>query len=380
MSYPVSKIIPITERIRPTGLGMANFASALLFGPQNELPVGFTPDTYRTYYTLPDLAKDFVETSFVYKAAQRWLGGTPATKELRVWGTAAGDANITATLNKARNKLWWFFTFVTSDILAVPASVLAIAEWCEENSSFFPNNQTGESAVKIRLPTDVSDIATQLTAKGYRFTCTPTHANDGNSGFALMKHFAAVNYSGQNTTITGEFKKSPGVTSEDLDGTAYDAMLLPTKKATFYTTVDNQGSVDIGRWINTQTHSANGEFIDDVINLAAFVNAIRVTAYNTVANQLTKLGQDPVGQAVLLGSCKLVGAQYIGNGYLGPRNYIDPDDGIEKYTAGFEILSKAEDILDLSDADRDAHKSAPIRIRLFRKGSIHIVDIALDVY
>lgn len=378
MSYSVDKIIPVTARIRPSGLGVANFASAVLFAVPNEVKEGFAADTYRTYASLPALAADFEETSQTYRTAAKWLGGTPATRQLTVWATKTAEAQD-VTLNKARNKLWWFFTFFTPDVLAQAANVKLIAAWCEANESFFVNCQTGAEATKIRTPDDATCIASELTALGYRFTCTIPHATDGNAGVALMKHFAAVNYSGVRTTITGEFKKSPGVTAEDLDETAYTAMTKDTKKTPFYSLVDNQGSTDPGRWLNTKTHSSYGEFIDDVINLAAFINAIKVALYNTTANQIDKLGQDPVGQSMLIGAAKAVGVQFVNNGYLGPRNYIDPDDGVTKYTAGFEILTEAEDILDLSDADRDARKAAPLRIRLFKKGAIHIVDVNLEV-
>jgi hypothetical protein len=183
-----------------------------------------------------------------------------------------------------------------------------------------------------------------------------------------------VNYSADRSPITGELKKSPGVTAESLDGTAYSAMQSDKKKAVFYTVVDNQGSTDSGRWLNTLTHSAYGEFIDDVVNLAACINFLTTSLYNTLGKQVTKLAQTPQGQAVLIGAARATMQQFISNGYLGPRNYIDPDDGLEKYTAGFEILTKPEDILDLSDSDRNARKSAPLRIRLFRAGAIHIVE------
>ncbi|RTY63033.1 DUF3383 family protein [Pseudomonas veronii] len=380
MSYPASEIIRINARISPAGLGNANFASAMLFAPQLELPVGFAPDTYRTYFTLPALSEDFADTTETYKAAQRWLGGTPATRELKVYGVATADATRAATMNKARNMLWWYWTMWTAPILAVKADVLAIAQWCEDNTSMFIDNQTGASAAEIRDPVDVDDIATQLTSAGFRHAFTPTHATDPYSGSALAKHFAAVNYSADRSTITGEFKKSPGVIAESLSGTAYAAMQSDKKKAVFYTVVDNQGSTDSGRWLNTLTHSTYGEFIDDVVNLDACVNFLTTSLYNAVANQATKLAQTPVGQAVLIGAARATMQQFINNGYLGPRNYIDPDDGLEKYTIGFEILTKPEDILDLSDADRSARKSAPLRIRLFRAGAIHIVDVDLDVY
>ncbi|MHA6160971.1 DUF3383 family protein [Pseudomonas sichuanensis] len=380
MSYPASNIIRINARISPAGLGTANFASAMLFAPETELPAGFAPNSYRSYFSLVSLAEDFADTTETYKAAQRWLGGVPATREIKVWGAATADATRAATLNKARNMIWWYWTMWTAPILAVKADVLAIAQWCEDNTSMFVDNQTGASTTEIRDPADIDDIATQLTSAGFRHTYTAAHATDPYSGSALAKHFAAVNYSADRSTITGEFKKSPGVVAEELSDTAYTAMQSDKKKAVFYTVVDNQGSTDSGRWLNTLTHSTYGEFIDDVVNLDACVNFLTTSLYNTVANQTTKLAQTPVGQAVLIGSARATMQQFINNGYLGPRNYTDPDDGLEKYTAGFEILTKAEDILDLSDADRNARKSAPLRIRLFRAGAIHIVDVDLDVY
>lgn len=380
MSYPASNIIRVNYRISPAGLGTANFASAMLFAPETELPAGFAANSYRSYFSLTSLAEDFADTTETYKAAQRWLGGVPATRELKVWGAATADATRVATLNKARNMLWWYWTMWTAPVLSVKDDVLAIAQWCEDNASMFINNQTGASATEIRDPADVDDIATQLTTAGFRHVYTAAHATDAYAGSALAKHFAAVNYSADRSTITGEFKKSPGVTAEDLTDTAYFAMQSATKKAVVYSVVENQGSVDSGRWLNTLTHSTYGEFIDDVVNLDACINFLTTALYNTVGNQVTKLAQTPVGQAVLIGSAKATMQQFINNGYLGPRNYTDPDDGLEKYTAGFEILTKPEDILDLSDADRDARKSAPLRIRLFRAGAIHIVDVDLDVY
>lgn len=380
MSYPATNIIRINTRISPAGLGTANFASAMLFAPQTELPSGFEPNTYRTYFDMKSLSEDFADTTETYKAAERFLGGIPATREIKVWGVATADASRTVTLNKARNLLWWYWTLWTAPVLAVPADVLAIAQWCETNTSMFVDSQTGALATAIRDPAINTDIASQLTTLGLRHVYTAAHATDAYAGFALAKHFAAVNYSAERSTITGEFKKSPGVAAESLTATAYSAMQSDTKKATFYTVVDNQGSTDSGRWLNTVTHSTYGEFIDDVVNLDACVNYLTTALYNALANQTTKLQQTPVGQAVLIGAARNVMQQFIANGYLGPRNYLDPDDGQEKYTIGYEILTKPEDILDLSDADRNARKSAPLRIRLFRAGAIHIVDVDLDVY
>jgi len=384
MSYSIDKIIPMSISISPAGLGTANFAKAMLFPLNAELPVGFTLDTYRSYTSLNDLSTDFPDTTETYKAAQRWLGGTPNVAELMVWGTNSADATITATLNKARNMVWWFWSFFTktiyADIVATTGDCDLIADWSEANMAYFMNCQTDTSSAAIRDPASTTDIAHRFTAAGYRYSSTFAHATDPYAGIALCKWFAKVNYSGTNTTITGEFKKLTGVAAENLQSTAYTAMTQDVKKCIFYSTAELQGSTDSGRVFNSWSHSSYGEWIDDVVNLEAFVNALKVGLYNVTANQTTKLGQDPVGQAVLIGRARSVCEQYTRNGYLGPRDYTDPDDGLEKYTVGYEILTKAEDILDLSDVDRNARKSASLRVRIFRKGAIHQVPVDVAVY
>ena len=299
---------------------------------------------------------------------------------LTVWATNDLDADWPTTLNKARNEFWWFFTFVTATVYASVADATAIASWANDNESFFMNCQTGVNATAIRDINDDTDIATVFTTNGYRYAATMAHATDAYAGISLCKLFAKVNYSATNSTITGEGKVLSGVAGEDLTGTAYAAMKLPTKKCQFYTQVENKGSVDAGRVINSWSHSSFGEYMDDVINLSAFINGIGVELYNAVFNQPTKLGQTPAGQSVLIGTAKAFCELYIANGYLGPRNYIDPDDGQTKFTVGYEILTKPEDILNLTDPDRDARKSAPLRIRLFRAGAIHVAPVDIDVY
>src|SRR5690625_28801 len=379
MAMPASRIIRINARISPSGLGFANFASATIFAVASEVTSGsLTADTRKTYFDLQEVAADFPESTETYKAAAAWLGGTPNMREVTICMTDGDDATLTETLNKARDAYWWYWTIFPAAVLAVEASVKDIADWCEQNASMFVNSQTGASAADIRDQNKTDDIASELTTLGYRHVYTAAHATNANAGTYLAKHFAAVNYSADRSTITGEFKKSPGVAAEDVKGSEIAAM--EAKNAAFYSIVELQGSQDVGRWLNTKTHSSYGEYIDDVVNLDAFINTLTVRLYNALANVTTKLEQTPRGQAVLLATARQVGEQYIANGYLGPRNYIDPDDGEEKYTIGFEILTKPEDILDITPEDRSARLAAPIRMRLFRAGAIHKAIVDLDVY
>lgn len=380
MAYPIENIIPVTLNISAAGLSNANFASAMLFAKNADLPAAFTLDTTRTYYNLKSLSVDFASTTDTYQAASKWFSSTPAVSSLTVYATDGTDADVVTTLTKAWNKNWWYWTFFTSDVLANESSVLKIAEWQESvNIGMFANSQTSEAATAIRTNDD-ANIAKQLTTLGYRHTFTAAHATDPYAAFALCKQFAVVNYAGTNSAIDGEFKKSPGVAAEDLSDTAYANMKLETNKCAFYTVLNLDGSTDSGRWLNTWSHSAYKETINDIVDLDAFVNYARVALYNALAGAVGKLPQTPTGQAVLLGAVRKVGQQFIQNGYLGPRDYTSPDTGETTYTAGFEILTKATDILDLTDAQRADHESYPISVRLFKAGSIRIVDLTVNVY
>ena len=62
MSYDASNIINIVTRISPQGLSFANFSLAMLFAPEDELPVGFLVNTFRVYSSFSDLSVDFFST------------------------------------------------------------------------------------------------------------------------------------------------------------------------------------------------------------------------------------------------------------------------------------------------------------------------------
>lgn len=380
MSYDASNIINIVTRISPQGLSFANFSLAMLFVPEDELPAGFNFNTYRVYNKLSDLAVDFSDTTETYKAAQRYMAMLPTPRELRVWGrksTTVTTESIIETLNAAANETWWYWTFFTDDVYNSEANIISIADWLDANIRFSFNCSTAQN---IRDVTNSADIASQLTSKGTRHIATFSHATDPYAGHALAAWFSSVQYSTPSSTITGEFKKLPGVVAEDLTGTEYAAMKQDTKKAVFYSVVDLQGSSDNGRVLNSWSHSTYGEYIDDIINLDAFVNNLRVNLYNATANQTTKLPQTSAGQAVLLAAAKEICELYLSNGYLGERVWTNPDNGLEEYTRGYEILTKPEDILTITGSDRSARKSAPVRIRIFRAGAIHAVDVTVDVY
>ncbi|MFJ4113737.1 DUF3383 family protein [Pseudomonas sp. NPDC089758] len=375
MPYPAENIINIVTNIRAAGLGTANFGAGMVFADfDSSTDATFAEGSYRDYGGASAVAADFSIASDPYLAALAWFSAVPKPRSLRIYLRQENDSPV-ESLNDAINKRIWFYWYeFETTIRANDADVLALIAAGDAAGKFYAGT-TNQSSV--RDPSLATDIASKAKLQGSRRSFLLSHATAPYAGFELGAVFSRVNFNAANSTITGEFKKLPGIVAEDLTSTAYSAM--KEKGAPFYTIVETGGQVDAGRVINSRSTSSFGEFIDDVFNLDGFVNALIVNLYNALANVPTKLKQTPEGQQVLIDAAAQIGQRFIDNGYLGPRQYTSDETGEEVLSDGYEILSKADDILDLTDAERAERLAAPIIMRLFRAGAIHAVDVTVNV-
>ncbi|WP_432777472.1 DUF3383 family protein [Pseudomonas fortuita] len=374
MPYPAENIINIVTSIRAAGLGTANFGAGMVFADfDSSTDATFAEGSYRDYGGVSAVAANFSIASDPYLAALAWFSAVPKPRSLRIYLRQENDSPV-ESLNDAINKRIWFYWFeFETTIRANDADVLALIAAGDAAGKFYAGTT---NQADVRTPGLATDIVSKAKLQGSRRAFLLSHATAPYAGFELGAVFSRVNFNAANSTITGEFKKLPGIVAEDLTNTAYSAM--KEKGAPFYTVVETGGQVDVGRVINSKSTSSYGEFIDDVFNLDGFVNTLTVNVYNALADA-KKLGQTPDGQQVLINAAAQVGQRYIDNGYLGPRIFLDEETGEEKLSDGFEILSKAIDILSLTDAERGSRFSAPIRMRVFRAGAIHAADINVDV-
>lgn len=375
MPYPAESIINVTTNIRAAGLGTANFGAGMVFADfDSSTDATFAEGSYRDYGGAAAVAADFNIASDPYLAALAWFSSIPKPLSLRIYLRQEDDSPV-ESLNDAVNKRIWFYWYeFETTIRANDADVLALIAAGDASGKYYAGT-TNQAAV--RDPSLATDIVSKAKLQGSRRAFLLSHATAPYAGFELGAVFSRVNFNAANSTITGEFKKLPGITAEDLTQTAYSAM--KEKGAPFYTIVETGGQVDSGRVINSKSTSSFGEYIDDVFNLDGFVNALTVNLYNALANIPTKLKQTPDGQQVLIDAAAQVGQRFIDNGYLGARQYTSDETGEEVLSDGYEILSKADDILDLTDAERSERLAAPIIMRLFRAGAIHAVDVTVNV-
>jgi hypothetical protein len=375
MAYPAEEIININVLINSAGLGTSNFGAGMVFADfDSSSDATFAEGSYRDYGSATQVAAHFNIASDPYAAALAWFSAVPKPKTLRIYLRIEEHSPI-QSLNDAISKGIWFYWYeFETSIRSDDAVVLALGAAGDAANKFFAftTNQAG-----VRDPAITTDIVSKAFTQGSRRMFVVSHATELYAGFELAAVFSRVNFNAANSTITGEFKKLQGIDAESLTPTAYGAM--KQKGAIFYTVVETGGEKDVGRVINSKTTSSYGEYIDDVFNLDAFVNYERVGLYNALTKVPTKLRQTPPGQQVLINAGSQVGEVFIGNGYLGDRLFTDDETGEEKQSRGYEMLTKAEDILLISDAERADRGSAPIRMRIFRAGAIHAVDLTANV-
>lgn len=384
MAYPVDNIIPVNVIISPSGLGYANFSSAFVFADQADLAslVTFDANTYRDYATTSEVAEDFATDSAVYHIATRYFAQIPKPPQISVWMKDPLDTGIVDTLNKAADEAWRYHQFLKLSDLT-EANALAVGDWGDANSRAI---WATFSAAGILDPQSDTDIMSVLQAKGNRhmfagFKSAAQTTLDPTQNYAMCQLAAAFHKfrpNGQRTAITGEFQVLPGVMGDDLSTTAYNA--LTAKNGVFFTQIELAGQTDNSRVINSKSMSSYGEFIDDVVNLDVLKNYLQVDGYNYIAGAGTKRPLDPRGYAGLLDVLGATCKKFFDNGVLGTGTYIDPIDGVTKVADyGFVIMSKPEDVLNLSVADKRARKFPLTTIYVVLARAGHVAEINVNV-
>lgn len=386
MAYSVDNIIPIILNLTPSGLGYANFASACVFARQDELRSGvtFDVDTYRDYSTTSELAEDFEETSETYLIASRWFANLPKPLQITVWMWDDVNDSVTEASNKMADEIFRFFHFWDQTVSNTEADVVALADFADANERYHIFGTSDPDTVDPLIDTDIASV---LAAKGNRFvsvayqpaSSVTTDPSQIYAGVQLAAAFYKFRPGGTRTAITGEYQVLPGVIGADLSTSSYNA--LKDKNVIFFTQIELAGETDNSRVVNSKSMSSFGEFMDDVVNLAVMKNYLQVDGYNYIANAGTKRPLDPVGYAGLLSTLEDTCKVFNQNGVLATGlSYNDPITGNETIAPfGYAVLSKPEDVRDLSTAQRRAREYPTTNIVAILARAGHVAEVFVTV-
>ncbi|MGJ8515104.1 hypothetical protein R84981_002894 [Carnimonas sp. R-84981] len=384
MAYSADEIIPVNVLLTPSGLGYANFGTAMVFADASDLAdnVTFDAGDLRDYSGVNEVAEDFGTDSDIYRIATRWFANTPKPAGISVYMKAEDQSPIDAA-NASVEKGWRYHAFFkNSDITA--DTVTGLADWADATNHPIWITLTSADTISSSATDDIASI---LKDKGNRhvfvgYKDPDSVANDPSQAYWMVQLAAAFNKfnpQGTRTAITGEYQVLPGVSGDDLSPTAYSA--LKAKNVVFVTKIETAGEVDNSRVINSKSMSSYGEFIDDIVNIDVLRNQLQVDGYNYLANGGTKRALDELGFAGLLDAASQVGKRFYDNGVLGAGQYTNPETGdTETADFGYRVLTDVTEVNNLTTAQRRNREfpTVTMLIILARAGHTAQIDVTVQ--
>lgn len=379
MAYPIDNIVKVNVNIQASGLSTADFSKFCLFDGSNQIE-GMTQ-----YYNLPEVTEAFSELpkgDSVIAVATAYFAELPKPNSMAVYGFEAvddgsvddGEALANAlTVATADESFFYFWDKTNCNIPTTEASyidlVLSTADALEKFIIWGTNDARAEDAGST------GDIASAMTRVATRHGAAAFSEVDTLIGVRAMAKFVGT-FTGTNTTKTLEYKKI-AQEGDDLSGSRIS--VLKAKGYMLNSVVSSAASRVAGALINTRSFSPYGEWIDAVVYTDALVDGLQVSVANVLLTTPTAVRYIPAGYQALISAADNYLLSQIANGFLGERTIVSPLTGEDVLSTGYEIWSKAIDILEASDNDRLERAAPPIDVSIYPAGAIHSGNISLNV-
>jgi hypothetical protein len=186
-----------------------------------------------------------------------------------------------------------------------------------------------------------------------------------------MARTHTVNFNAENSAITMNLK-TLSVPAESYSQTEIDA--AKRVGLDLYTTIKDVSVV--------LTSPAN-DFVDNVYNLIAYIDAIQTDNFNLLHSTGTKLAQTTRDVNKLVAGNEKTSRRYVRAGVFAPGTWSSPDSfgnidtfnrNIEQF--GFYVLAGL--LKDQPQNDRQARKSPVVQIAVKNAGAIHSADIIIN--
>jgi hypothetical protein len=288
-------------------------------------------------------------------------------------GIAAETALACAAIMADRSNGWYAMQIVAQPQPSLQDS-LDVAGFVEGASPARIYNFTAQDSEVID-PMSGADIAAEMHASTLARTLGQYSSTSAWAVASLFGRFASVDYTAENSVITGKFKVEPGVTPETMSET--QAAAADAKCINYFVNYDT-GSTEVA--IVQQAVMCNGDFVDERIGCDWFQNALQVALFDALFT-FPKVPQTDDGTGILLNKCKQVCQAAIFNGWAAPGLWTGPSFGQLKngqtLDTGFYVFAPSYSTQ--SQADREARKSVPIFIALKLAGAVHSVMCSVFV-
>ncbi|MGF6837064.1 hypothetical protein QF001_000931 [Paraburkholderia youngii] len=264
-----------------------------------------------------------------------------------------------------------FLGVAFADTSITNAQHLAVAAFIEADQKHLYGATSQEPAAID--PTQTSDLGYQLTQLGYKYTIAQYSSTSPYAVASLLGRLLTVNFNGNRTTITLDFKTEPGIVAESLNTSQANA--LDAKRYNYFVNFDNNTAI-----IQTGV-TPSGIFIDSVYNAIWFRNRVQSDLYNALYLSPTKIPQTDAGNQILAGTIESSCAAAVNNGYLAPGVWNSAGFGAlnqgDTLSKGYYVY--APPVSSQSASDRQARKSVPFQVAALEAGAIQSISLTVNV-
>jgi len=252
--------------------------------------------------------------------------------------------------------------------LVTDGEVPTIAAWSKANQTIIYNVFTGSAylALAVANPVWAVKLASQTS-----FRCLYSKSGNRLLAATYMARTHTVNFNAENSAITMNLK-TLSVPAESYDQTEIDA--AKRVGLDIYTTIKDTPVV--------LTSPAN-DFVDNVYNIIAFIDAVQTDMFNILKATGTKIAQTTPGVNKLVAQGEKTTRGFVRAGVFAPGTWSSPDSfgnintfnrNIEQF--GFYWLAGL--LKDQPQVDRQQRKSPVLQAAVKNAGAIHSVDIIIN--
>lgn len=252
--------------------------------------------------------------------------------------------------------------------LVLDADVPLIGAWVQANQTIVYNVFSGSAYLAVSPSNPV--WAVKLSSQS-SFRCLYSKAGNRLYAATYMARAHTVNFNAENSAMTMNLKEL-SVPAESYSQTEIDA--AKRVGLDIYTTIKDTPVV--------LTSGAN-DFVDNVYNIIAFIDAIQTDMFNLLKSTGTKIAQTTRGTNQITSQAEKTTRGFVRAGVFAPGTWSSPDSfgdfntfnrNIEQF--GFYWLIGL--LKDQPQADRQARKSPVLQGAVKNAGAIHSVDIIIN--
>ncbi|MDN7441199.1 DUF3383 domain-containing protein [Burkholderia cepacia] len=298
------------------------------------------------------------------------LGLTSALASAPVNGISAEQptAAVSIFLDRFANQ---FLGLEIADTAVTDDQHVAVAAMVEADQAHIYGITTQNPQVMDSTVT--TDLASRLKALNYQYSVIQYSSASPYAISSFLGRLLTVDFNGNSTTITMDYKQEPGIVAEALSTSQANA--LQAKNCNVFAAYQNNTA------IVQYGVTPSGIFVDSIYNAIWFKNAVQTAVYNLQYQSPTKIPQTDAGNALIAGAISSVCDQAVTNGYLAPGVWNSAGFGAivqgQTLSKGYYVYSPP--ISSQSQADREARKSVSFQVAAKEAGAIGDVDIALTV-